>query len=64
MYDVYFNREDPSWRVATPAGAGLPAHLLPSEWELMPPSTSPISDAVEDDIEEHGFCLYRVVGLQ
>ena len=26
--------------------------------------TSPVSDKAEEDIEEFGFCFYRLVGLQ
>jgi len=36
MFDVYLKRKDTSWRCATAEGAGLPAHLVPSEWELLP----------------------------
>ena len=64
MFDVYLKRKDTSWRCATVEGAGLPAHLVPSEWELLPAGTSPVSDHAEEDIEEFGFCLYRLVGLQ
>jgi len=64
MFDVYLKREDPTWRCATEEGAGLPAHLVPNEWELLPVGASPVSDKADEDIEEFGFCLYRVVGLQ
>ena len=57
-------RRDLSWRCATPEGAGLPSHLVPSEWELLHAGASPVSDHAEEDIEEFGFCLYRLVGLQ
>lgn len=62
MFDVYLKRDDPNWRVATPEGAGLPAHLVAAEWELLPAGASPVSDDADDDIEEFGFCLYRLVG--
>ena len=64
MYDVYLKRTDSSWRCATAEGAGLPAHLMPSEWELLPAGISPVSDHAEEDIEEYGFCFFRLVGLQ
>ena len=64
MYDVYLKRDDPTLRVATPEGGGLPAHLLAIEWELLPAGASPVCDDAEDDIEELGFCFFRVVGLQ
>ena len=45
-------------------GAGLPSHLVPSEWQLLPAGASPVSDHAEEDIEEFGFCFFRLVGLQ
>jgi hypothetical protein len=38
--------------------------LAPSEWELLAAAASPVSDKAEEDVEEFGFCLYRLAGLQ
>jgi hypothetical protein len=64
MYDVYLKREDPTLRVATAESAGLPAPLVPSEWELLAAGALPVSDHADEDIDEFGFCFFRLVGLQ
>jgi hypothetical protein len=64
MFNVYLKRDDPTLRVATPRGAGLPVPLVPSEWVLLPAGASPVSDHADEDSEEFGFCFFRLVGLQ
>jgi hypothetical protein len=61
LYDVYRKKADPSERMATRPGAGLPRHVDPDEWELMPAGTSQITDDAEEDIEARGFCYFKLV---
>ena len=39
-YDVYQATTDSSLRMATRPGAGLPNHVEPEDWELLPAGTS------------------------
>ena len=59
--DVYQGTQDPMERMAVRVGKGLPAHLDPDDWQLMPPGSSPIFKGVGGDIRARGFCYYRLV---
>jgi len=61
MYDVYRNKEEPSERMAVAQGAGLPSHVVDSEWELMPPGSSQIIKDADEDIKARGFCYFKLV---
>jgi hypothetical protein len=60
-FDVYLKRAEPAERIATRPSAGLPTHLNPNDWELMPPGSSSVIDDAEADIEARGFCYFRLV---
>ncbi len=61
MKDVYHDKCDPTLRIATLLGAGLPSHVDAEDWELMPAGTSQIIDDADADIEAWGFCLFKMV---
>jgi hypothetical protein len=61
LFDVHMKKDDRSLRIATRKGAGLPYHVIASEWELMPSGASQLIDDAEDDIEARGFCFCRLV---
>jgi hypothetical protein len=60
-YDVYAHKNDRDLRIAVPHGAGLPAHVVASEWELMQPGSSQIIEEADEDIEARGFCFFKLV---
>jgi hypothetical protein len=61
MYDFYRSKKEPDERMATLPGAGLPNHVDPNDWELIP-SASPEIHAVDAaDIEERGFFYFKLV---
>jgi hypothetical protein len=49
-YDVYQGTKDPSLRMATLPGAGLPGHVDPNDWVLMPAGSSQIIEDADEDI--------------
>jgi hypothetical protein len=61
IYDVYRKKKQPMERMATLHGAGLPSHLDPKDWELMPAGTSPVIDDAADDIAARGFCYFTLI---
>ncbi len=61
MYDVFRKKKQPMERMATMPGAGLPAHLNPKEWELMPAGTSEIYEDAAEEIAARGFCYFKLV---
>jgi hypothetical protein len=60
-YDVYQGTTDSGLRMATRPGAGLPNHVEPEDWELMPAGTSQLIDDIDVDIADRGFCFFRLV---
>ena len=58
-YDVYQATTDSDLRMATRPGAGLPNHVEPEDWELMPAGTSQLTDDIDVDIADRGFCFFR-----
>jgi hypothetical protein len=54
MFDLYISKADPSERLATRPGAGLPAHVSPRQWQLMlkVPLEEHIGLIVNEDIQE------------
>jgi hypothetical protein len=60
MFDVYRNKQAPAKRIATRQGAGLPGHIEPRDWTLMPGSTSQLIDDIEEDIAVRGFCYFEL----
>jgi hypothetical protein len=61
--DVYQGTQDPMLRMAVKVGKGLPSHVNPDDWQLMPPGSSPIIKGVGGDIRARGFCHYKLVLL-
>ena len=61
IFDVYRGKKDTSLRLATMAGAGLPAHLNRKHWVLLPTGASPIHSDASKDIAAHGYCFFQVV---
>jgi hypothetical protein len=49
-YDVYQATTDNSLRMATRPGAGLPNHVEPEDWQLMPAGTSQLIDDIDVNI--------------
>jgi hypothetical protein len=60
-FDVYRGKTDATLRMATKAGAGLPAHVRHKDWVLMPAGTSPLHSDAARDIGTRGFCFFQVV---
>jgi hypothetical protein len=60
-HDVYQKISDRALRLATAAGAGLPAHEKRKDWVLMPQGKSLIHSDADRDIAIQGFCLFRIV---
>ena len=61
IFDVYRGKNDSSLRVATLAGAGLPAHLNRKNWVLMPAGKSPLHTDAARDVGMRGYCLFQLV---
>lgn len=60
-YNVYQGKKDPSLRMATRPGAGLPRHVHSRDWVLMPSGSSQLIDDRDEDIEARGFCFFKLV---
>jgi hypothetical protein len=58
-YDIYQATADSSLRMATRPGSGLPNHVEPEDWELMPAGTSPLIDDIDVDIADRGFLFFQ-----
>ena len=61
VYDVYRGTSDPTLRLATMPGAGLPAHVKRKEWVLMPTGKSPLHSDVDRDVSGRGYCFFQLV---
>jgi hypothetical protein len=61
VYDVYRGTSDPTLRLATMPGAGLPAHLKRKDWVLMPAGKSPLHSDVDRDVGARGYCFFQLV---
>jgi hypothetical protein len=63
MFDVYQSKKDSSLGMATAPGAGLPDHVDPKDWKLMPAGTSQTIEieGAEADIRARGFCFFELV---
>jgi hypothetical protein len=59
MFDIYKSTRHPAERIATRPGVGLPDHVAPSDWKLMPACLTQTMDDVEDDIATRGFSYFR-----
>jgi len=59
--DVYRGTRDQALRMATESGAGLPGHVSPDDWELMPAGSSQLIEDAADDIAARGFCFFKLV---
>jgi hypothetical protein len=57
-YDVYQGTTDNSLRMATRPGAGLPNHVDPEDWRLMPAGTSQLIDDIDIDICRSWILLF------
>ena len=60
-FDVYREKSDATLRMATMAGAGLPAHVRRKEWILLPEGASPLHSDAAKDIAVQGYCFFRLV---
>ena len=60
-FDVYRGKNDATLRLATMAGAGLPAHVNRKHWVLMPSGTSPLHSEAAKDVGTLGYCFFQVV---
>ena len=60
LYDVYRSKADPSLRMATALGAGLPVHVKAKDWSLMPSGASPLHSEAPRDIGVHGYCFFQI----
>jgi hypothetical protein len=58
-YDFYRGKKDHSLRMATAPDAGLPSHVEPTDWELMPTAVSQLIEDVDIDIADRGFSFFR-----
>jgi hypothetical protein len=61
IYDIYRGTNDPTLRLATLPGAGLPAHLKRKDWVLMPAAKSPVHSDAACDVAAQGYCFFQVV---
>jgi hypothetical protein len=61
IYDIYRGTNDPTLRLATLPGAGLPAHLKRKDWVLMPAAKSPVHSDAARDVAAQGYCFFQVV---
>jgi hypothetical protein len=61
-YDVYRGTKDPTLRLATMPGAGLPSHSSKKDWQLMSQHTAQhLHTDAPKDIGVRGYCFFRVV---
>jgi hypothetical protein len=56
-FDVYRGKKNSRLRMATPPGAGLPSHVSPNDWVLMPEGSSQLHTEAARDIIERGFAF-------
>ena len=61
IFDVYRRKSEPSERIATIALAGLPDHVVASDWELSPSESSQVIEDAPEDIAARGFCYFKLV---
>ena len=61
MYEIYRNKKEPNERMAVLPGTGLPGHVNPKEWQLMPPGTSQITEDALNEVKARGFSYYKLV---
>jgi len=59
-YDVYRGTTDPTLRLATMPGAGLPAHVKRKDWVLLPKGKSILHTEVHRDVAVKGYCFFQV----
>lgn len=59
-YDVYRGTIDPTLRLATMPGAGLPAHVKRKDWVLMPKGKSILHTDADRDVAVYGYCFFQV----
>jgi hypothetical protein len=59
-YDVYRGTSDPSLRLATMPGAGLPAHVKRKDWVLMPKGKSILHTEADRDVAVKGYCFFQI----
>jgi hypothetical protein len=59
-YDVYRGTSDPSLRLATMPGAGLPAHVKRKDWVLMPKGKSILHTEADRDVAVKGYCVFQI----
>jgi hypothetical protein len=59
-YDVYRGTTDPTLRLATMPGAGLPAHVKRKDWVLMPKGKSILHTDADRDVAVYGYCFFQV----
>ena len=59
-YDVYRGTTDPTLRLATMPGAGLPAHVKRKDWVLLPKGKSILHTEVYRDVAVKGYCFFQV----
>jgi len=57
-YDVYRGTADRTLRLATMAGAGLPAHVKRKDRVLMPKRKSAVHSDADRDVGIHGYCFF------
>jgi hypothetical protein len=57
-YDVYRGTADRTLRLATMAGAGLPAHVKRKDRVLMPKGKSAVHSDADRDVGIHGYCFF------
>lgn len=62
QFDLYRSKSEPTARLATAPGVGLPARPIgPDDWLLMPPGVYPVHEDTAADIAKQGFCFFRNV---
>ena len=60
-FDVYRGKKDSTLRMATLPGAGLPSHVNPRDWVLMPEGISELHSETAQDVFKRGFCFFQLV---
>jgi hypothetical protein len=63
MYDVYRSKKDPSERMVTLQGAGLPDHVEPNDWEPLSAEAEMYDDDPDAaaDVKARGFYYFKLV---
>jgi hypothetical protein len=59
-FDVYRKRTDPTLRIATTPGAGVPPSFPSKDWTLMKEASLLHSD-VPRDVAKKGYCYFQVL---